>query len=94
MFDGAIVTVSVVEGVLKYTNISSGENTGLSALRSFRLLRVFKLARSWRNLRMLLNTILTSLIDVANASFLLAVIMFIFTLLGMQLFGGQMGAEK
>lgn len=93
-FDGFVVTISLVETALAYLGPPGGGSSGLSALRTFRLMRVFKLARSWKNLRILLNTIIVSIIDVANASFLLAVIMFIFTLLGMQLFGGKMTPEQ
>jgi|TARA_B110000091_G_scaffold131263_1_gene140665 hypothetical protein len=65
-------------------------STGLGALRTFRLLRVFKLARSWKDLQKLLLMIMQSVMDVTNAVALLGIIMFIFTLLGMQLFGGKM----
>jgi hypothetical protein len=60
-------------------------STGLGALRTFRLLRVFKLARSWKDLQKLLLMIMQSVMDVTNAVALLGIIMFIFTLLGMQL---------
>ena len=65
-------------------------STGLGALRTFRLMRVFKLARSWKDLQKLLLMIMQSVMDVTNAVALLGIIMFIFTLLGMQLFGGKM----
>ncbi|GBG24665.1 Voltage-dependent L-type calcium channel subunit alpha-1S [Hondaea fermentalgiana] len=89
VFDFVIVTISLVELVMD----AEGGGTGLGALRTFRLMRVFKLARSWKNLRKLLHTILLSILDVTNAAILLVIIMFIFTLLGMQLFGGQWTAN-
>merc|ERR1711871_1156930 len=58
-------------------------------LRSFRLVRVFKLARSWKDLQKLLSTIANSLVDVMSAAMLMLLVMFIFCLLGMQFFGGQ-----
>ena len=96
VFDCVIVIISVVEFVIEMIALSSGgasKKSGLSALRSFRLLRVFKLARSWVELQKLLVTIMQSVIDVTNAAILLIVVMFIFTLLGMQLFGGRMKYE-
>jgi len=93
IFDFVIVTISLVELGVGIHNASEESydqgGTGLGALRTFRLMRVFKLARSWKNLRKLLHTILLSIIDVTNAAILLVIIMFIFTLLGMQLFGGD-----
>ena len=95
-FDGIIVTISVVEFGMEMAALAQGGTTkksGLSALRSFRLLRVFKLARSWKDLQKLLVTIMKSVLLTTNAAILLLVIMFIFTLLGMQLFGGKMKYE-
>ena len=47
-------------------------------------------AKSWKDLQKLLLMIMQSVMDVTNAVALLGIIMFIFTLLGMQLFGGKM----
>ena len=91
-FDFVVVTISLVELSIAATGGNS-KKSGLGALRTFRLMRVFKLARSWKNLRKLLATILLSLMDVTNAGILLVIIMFIFTLLGMQLFGGMWTAQ-
>ena len=92
IFDFVIVTLSLVEFGIES---SGGEGAGgVSALRAFRLMRVFKLARNWTSLQLLLNTIMESVIDVGNCSVLLAVVIFIFSLLGMQLFGGQLTEEK
>ena len=54
VFDGVIVTFSVIEIGIALVAKSTGEeagSTGLGALRTFRLMRVFKLARSWKDLR-------------------------------------------
>lgn len=51
------------------------------------MLRVFKLARSWRKLRFLLITIMRTIKDVASFAILLSLFMFIYTLLGLELFG-------
>ena len=45
VFDFFVVAVSILEIILVYANINAG--SGLSVLRSFRLLRVFKLATAW-----------------------------------------------
>lgn len=57
LFDGVIVLVSLIELMLNTVHPDSKNNTGLSALRSFRFFRIMKLARSWKSLRELLVTV-------------------------------------
>ncbi|XP_075437097.1 sodium channel protein type 4 subunit alpha isoform X2 [Ascaphus truei] len=80
IFDSIIVTLSLVE--LGLANVE-----GLSVLRSFRLLRVFKLAKSWPTLNMLIKIIGNSVGALGNLTLVLAIIVFIFAVVGMQLFG-------
>uniref|UniRef100_A0A674AUB4 Sodium channel protein n=1 Tax=Salmo trutta TaxID=8032 RepID=A0A674AUB4_SALTR len=80
IFDSIIVTFSLVE--LGLANVQ-----GLSVLRSFRLLRVFKLAKSWPTLNMLIKIIGNSVGALGNLTLVLAIIVFIFAVVGMQLFG-------
>ena len=56
------------------------------AFRAFRLLRVFKLAKKWTELRKLMRTIFKCLQDVSYFSVLLLLFMFIYTLIGMELY--------
>jgi hypothetical protein len=63
---------------------------GLSVLRTFRLLRILKLARNWKELQRILNSIIKSVASVCWLSLLLLLFMFVFALMGMQLFGWQM----
>ncbi|XP_027135069.1 sodium channel, voltage gated, type VIII, alpha subunit b isoform X1 [Larimichthys crocea] len=79
-FDGFIVTLSLVE-------LGLADVEGLSVLRSFRLLRVFKLAKSWPTLNMLIKIIGNSVGALGNLTLVLAIIVFIFAVVGMQLFG-------
>ncbi|TWW54452.1 Sodium channel protein type 4 subunit alpha B [Takifugu flavidus] len=80
IFDSIIVTISLVE--LGLANVQ-----GLSVLRSFRLMRVFKLAKSWPTLNMLIKIIGNSVGALGNLTLVLAIIVFIFAVVGMQLFG-------
>lgn len=50
-------------------------------------MRIFKLARSWKELNNIINTIFKSLASIAYLSLILLLFMFISALLGMQLFG-------
>jgi len=58
----------------------------LTALRGFRLLKVFKLARGWKRLQSLLKTIYKTIKDMGYFSVLLAVFLFMFIILGCELF--------
>ena len=59
----------------------------ITLFRTFRILRIFKLAKSWKRLENLLITIGRTLKDVSAFSILLFLIIFIYSLLGMELFG-------
>jgi len=52
-------------------------------------MRVFKLARSWKQLNLILRTIMVSVQSVGWLSCLLLLFVFIFALMGMQLFGDK-----
>uniref|UniRef100_A0A8C8VN74 Sodium channel protein n=1 Tax=Pelusios castaneus TaxID=367368 RepID=A0A8C8VN74_9SAUR len=80
IFDGIIVTLSLVELFLSKVE-------KLSVLRSFRLLRIFKLAKSWPTLNKLIKIIGNSVGALGNLTLVLAIIVFIFAVVGMQLFG-------
>ncbi|XP_044277986.1 sodium channel protein type 8 subunit alpha isoform X7 [Varanus komodoensis] len=80
IFDAFIVSLSLLELML-------ADVEGLSVLRSFRLLRVFKLAKSWPTLNMLIKIIGNSVGALGNLTLVLAIIVFIFAVVGMQLFG-------
>ncbi|XP_063285757.1 sodium channel protein type 2 subunit alpha-like [Pelobates fuscus] len=80
IFDSFIVCLSLMEVMLTKTG-------GFSVLRSFRLLRVFKLAKSWPTLNMLIKIIGNSVGALGNLTLVLAIIVFIFAVIGMQLFG-------
>ncbi|XP_033734222.1 sodium channel protein para-like isoform X6 [Pecten maximus] len=78
-FDGIIVFLSFLE--LALDGVS-----GLSVLRSFRLLRVFKLAKSWPTLNMLISIVAKTVGTLGNLTFVLGIVVFIFAVMGQQLF--------
>ncbi|XP_050314706.1 sodium channel protein para isoform X3 [Anthonomus grandis grandis] len=80
IFDFIIVTLSLLELGLEGVQ-------GLSVLRSFRLLRVFKLAKSWPTLNLLISIMGRTMGALGNLTFVLCIIIFIFAVMGMQLFG-------
>ncbi|XP_071106235.1 voltage-dependent T-type calcium channel subunit alpha-1G-like isoform X3 [Haliotis cracherodii] len=82
VFDGFIVILSIVE-------LAQGGASGLSVLRTFRLLRILKLVRFLPALRRQLVVMLRTMDNVATFFALLLLFMFIFSILGMNLFGGK-----
>ena len=93
-FDAIIVIFSVVELLLACGAGNclgdGGGIPGVAALRAFRLFRIFRLAKSWTDLRLTLEKIQKSLVNVRDATVLLLVIMFIFALVGMEFFAGNL----
>ncbi|XP_076312220.1 voltage-dependent T-type calcium channel subunit alpha-1G-like [Tachypleus tridentatus] len=82
VFDGIIVIISVVE-------LCQSSGSGLSVLRTFRLLRIIKLVRFLPALRRQLVIMLRTMDNVAIFFSLLILFIFIFSCLGMHLFGGK-----
>ncbi|UJR33723.1 hypothetical protein I4U23_021150 [Adineta vaga] len=80
LFDGIIVIMSVIE-------LQGNKNSGLSVLRTFRLLRVLKLVRFMPTLRRQLVVMLKTMDNVATFFSLLILFIFIFSILGMNIFG-------
>ncbi|XP_021929198.1 voltage-dependent T-type calcium channel subunit alpha-1H-like isoform X2 [Zootermopsis nevadensis] len=88
VFDGVIVVLSVIEMCQTYLGDGEG-SSGLSVLRTFRLLRILKLVRFMPNLRRQLFVMLRTMDNVAVFFSLLILFIFIFSILGMYLFGGK-----
>lgn len=55
VFDGFMVIVGLIEIIMTASNSSGGNFSSIMVLRAFRLLRIFKLARRWKSLRILLK---------------------------------------
>jgi hypothetical protein len=98
--DGFIVIFSVIELGLSPPpqwlpeGAPSAPGSGIGALRTFRLLRVFKLLKSFEELRKIVAKVFACLIGVSYTFVLLLLIMFIFSLLGMQIFGGKFTEDR
>ncbi|XP_047738832.1 voltage-dependent T-type calcium channel subunit alpha-1G [Hyalella azteca] len=97
LFDGVIVVLGIVEMCQTYIVQSSsdlladaaGSGSSLSVLRTFRLLRILKLVRFMPQLRRQLFVMLRTMDNVAIFFSLLVLFIFIFSVLGMYLFGGK-----
>ncbi|KAL1020984.1 hypothetical protein UPYG_G00007260 [Umbra pygmaea] len=86
-FDCFVVCGGILETVLVELNFIPP--IGISVLRCVRLLRVFKVTRHWAALSNLVNSLLNSMKAICSLLLLLFLFLIIFSLLGMQLFGGK-----
>ncbi|XP_039769900.1 sodium channel protein type 11 subunit alpha [Ornithorhynchus anatinus] len=89
IFDSFVVMLSFIELGLGYII-----KNNLLLLRSLRLLRVFKLAKSWPTLNTLIKIIGNSVGALGNLTLVLAIIVFIFAVFGMQLFGKSFNCSR
>lgn len=89
IFDFVIVLSSSLEMIMAQQ--SGGGAIGvISALRAFRLIRLIKLARSNHTLRCLLDSIAHTIVAIGNFMVILAIFIYVFALLGMQMFAGRL----
>ena len=77
IFDGVVVLISIVEIGIKLAGVNMSGGGAFSGLRAIRLLRVFKLARSWTSFRILLGKMVETLGDIAYFSLLMVLFMLI-----------------
>jgi hypothetical protein len=89
VFDCGVVIASIIDIFLSNLLVNDAtESSGsvITALRGFRLLRIFKLAKSWKRFEILIETLGRTLADIATFSILLFLLIFVFTLMGLELF--------
>lgn len=91
-FDGIIGILSIVELITEWargSNNSTGPSS-FSVLRSLRVLRLFKMARKWKTMQILLGAMMTTMQEIGNFALLLLVLIFVYSLVGQQLFANKM----
>ncbi|XP_031800961.1 voltage-dependent L-type calcium channel subunit alpha-1F [Sarcophilus harrisii] len=86
----------VCGGILETALVEAGamQSLGISVLRCVRLLRIFKVTRHWASLSNLVASLLNSMKSIASLLLLLFLFLIIFSLLGMQLFGGKFNFDQ
>lgn len=95
LFDLAVVGVSMIEVVLGGsggTNLSALKS--IRILRAFRVLRVTRLIRSLSYIKVIMGVINSVISEFMYVFFLLWLFVFIYTLLGMQIFGGTFVSQN
>uniref|UniRef100_A0A8C8A1Q2 Voltage-dependent L-type calcium channel subunit alpha n=1 Tax=Oryzias sinensis TaxID=183150 RepID=A0A8C8A1Q2_9TELE len=86
-FDCFVVSIGILELILVHMGVMSV--MGISVLRCIRLLRLLKVTRYWTSLSNLVASLLNSVRSIACLLLLLFLFIVIFSLLGMQVFGGK-----
>ncbi|XP_068599075.1 dihydropyridine-sensitive L-type skeletal muscle calcium channel subunit alpha-1-like [Brachionichthys hirsutus] len=86
-FDCFVVSTGITELILVHMGFMSV--MGISVLRCIRLLRLLKVTRYWTSLSNLVASLLNSVRSIACLLLLLFLFIVIFSLLGMQVFGGK-----
>merc|ERR1719348_806711 len=91
-FDFIVVISSIMEFILVSQEIMPP--LGMSVLRCIRLLRAFKVTRYWASMGNLVKSLVNSIASINALLVLLILFIFIFALLGMQIFGGRFKNEE
>jgi hypothetical protein len=93
LFDAVIVIISLVDwAISRIPDLDAG--SALNAFRALRLLRMLKLSKSWKALADILRKTAESMKDISNFSLLLILFMYIFALLGMELFANAVLVDE
>lgn len=82
LFDAFVTVVSLVE-------MFATSNGSLTALRAFRILRILRLFRRWKSLQDFLKILKETVANLGNFTFIVFLVIFIYALLGMDLFGNK-----
>ena len=98
IFDMVIVILSTADLVIYFYSKDEGHSEAdhfgpkniIQVFRIFRLLRVFKLARSWESFNFFLQTIANTLAKVSSFTVLLGIFIFMYAMVGLELFAHKM----
>jgi len=88
-FDAFIVTVSIVTMVLAFSDTSTGglDPSIFRIIRILRVMRILRLVKKAKGLQQLLQTLVFSFPALSNMATLLALLLFMYTIVAMSVFG-------
>lgn len=93
--DGLVVTLSVVEmGIVSGTTGALSSFRAVRIFRIFRIFRVARLLRSMQSMQVIVNVLVRSMNSFVYLALLLMLFLFIYSLLGMQVFGGMYNFDE
>ena len=89
-FDIFVILSGIVDVFVSILFLKDSESSeAMTILRGIRILRLFKIAKYWRRFEILLETIWMTLLNLAPITYLMVVILFIYTLLGLEFFANK-----
>jgi voltage-dependent calcium channel L type alpha-1D len=88
LFDMTVVIGTDVGLILEFTTDGSGFSTAATVVRAFRIMRIVRLVRSQPSIKIILDTVVNIIPQISNFITLLFLLLFIFSALGINLFGG------
>lgn len=94
LFDSFVVCISIVEMSFGSGGSNLSALRAVRILRAFRVLRITRLIRTLNYMRIVMSVVSSIITEFVYIFMLLALFMFIYTLLGMQIFGGQFLPES
>jgi len=95
VFDSIIVLFTLVDifvvhfFLLKQDSVIMDSSISITLIKTARIMRIFKLARYWRSFNILLNTLWLTLVNILSFARLLALVLFIYTMVGLELFANK-----
>lgn len=89
-FDFSVLGITYIGILLEQLNIFSNIGTTTSIIRVFRIMRILRLIKRAKTLRILFQTFIYALPSLANIAALLGLLLFIFSILGMEFFSFEM----
>lgn len=93
LLDGTIVMLSLLELAMGSGGGTLSAFRSVRVFRTFRVLRVARVLRSLKQMQQITSVIVKSATSFAYIAVLLLIFLFIFSLLGMQTFGGRFDFE-
>ena len=90
--DGLVVLISVAELIILEGSFGGAQQAFRSVriFRIFRVIRVARLLRSFESMQVIMSVLIRSMNSFIYLWMLLLLFLFIYTLLGMQLYGGKL----
>ena len=89
-FDFLVVVGTLIGVIMTVLQTDFNFSTAASAIRAFRILRIFRLIWSSKNLRVLIDTLMYILPSLFNVGSLIILMLLIFSVLGINLFSQVM----
>jgi hypothetical protein len=94
LLDGTVVILSIVE--MAFSDGDGGSMNAFKTIRifrTFRVLRVARLLRAMKSMQVIIGVLMKSMSSFIYLALLLLLFIFIYSLLGMQIFGGNFKFE-